>query len=89
MKRPVASTSDAVGDATPRAQALQPYRAPSLVMTAAEWHAMVLEDPQSDPFWPESWLGRLDPLANRRAELGAEEHVPSPAGLLEDGEKRD
>lgn len=82
MKKPVAT--EAAPDAAPGTQALQPYQPPTLLMTAAEWRAMVLEDPQSDPFWPESWLGTLDPLAGRNAELGAEEHVPPPAGLLED-----
>lgn len=82
MKKPVAS--DAADKSAPSTQALQPYQPPMLVMTAAEWRAMVLEDPQSDPFWPESWLGTLDPLANRRPELGAEEHVPPPAGLIEE-----
>lgn len=62
--------------------ALAPAALSGLVMTRGEWTAMVLEDPQADPFWPESWLGRIDPLAGRSAELGEEDHTPPPAGLL-------
>lgn len=83
---PPADPEDAprAADATSPRRGLRVYEPPVLVMTAAEWRAMVLEDPQSDPFWPESWLGVIDPLAGRRPELGAEEHVPPPAGLLTD-----
>jgi len=67
------SASDPADAAAP--QALAPARS-GLLITHAEWDAMVSEDPQADPFWPESWLGRIDPLAGRRSELGS---VPAPA----------
>lgn len=63
-------------------RALRAYEPPVLVMTRREWTAMMLEDPQADPFWPESWLGVIDPLAGRQPELGAEDDTPPPAGLL-------
>lgn len=47
---------------------------------------MVCEDPQADPFWPASWLGVIDPLANRRAELGAQDRTP-PLVAIKDASK--
>lgn len=75
---PVAQDAAGDGMATRRGLATPA----GLVITRAEWNAMVCEDPQADPSWPESWLGAIDPLANRRVELGAEDHPPPTAGLL-------
>ncbi len=46
----------------------------STVITASEWRALLTEDPQADPDWPASWLGRLR-IGYAQAECDASEPV--------------
>ena len=86
--RPVVEDAIRADAASAPTHDVRSCESPMLLITAAEWRAMVTEDPHADPFWPESWLETIDPAANRRPELGEQEHVVPAVRLVGDATKR-